>query len=197
VICIAKIGGSQGEEVGRLVAERLGYRLVDEEIIARAAQKEGVSPEMLADVERRRSFLTRLLTELGRSGYGDLYMSTDLTVPTDDALRGRIREAITETAAEGSVVIVAHAASYALEGSGDVLRVFVTASPAVHAARLVPDDDGKRGAKAVADDDAGRAQYLKRFYGVGQEQPADYDLVVSTDSLTAERVADLVVSAAA
>ena len=45
-----------------------------------------------------------------------------------DELRNLIRMAIEETAERGNVVIVAHAASHALAGRYDVLRVLVTAS---------------------------------------------------------------------
>jgi hypothetical protein len=36
--------GAEGERIGSLVAERLGFRYVDEEIITRAAEKQGVDP---------------------------------------------------------------------------------------------------------------------------------------------------------
>ena len=47
---------------------------------------------------------------------------------TSDELRAYIREAIEETAGHGKAVIVAHAASHALAGRQDALRVLVTAS---------------------------------------------------------------------
>jgi hypothetical protein len=42
VVCISHAAGAGGEEVGRLVAERLGFLYVNEEIVARAAAKGGV-----------------------------------------------------------------------------------------------------------------------------------------------------------
>ena len=103
-----------------------------------------------------------------------------------------------EAAAQGDVVIVAHAASFALADRDDVLRTFVTASPAVRADRL-----GKRqglsekdAAKAVKDSDSGRADYLRRFYEIDHESPIHYDLVVSTDALGVDQAAEIVVRAA-
>ncbi|MBA3366230.1 MAG: cytidylate kinase family protein, partial [Actinobacteria bacterium] len=37
VVCISRELGAGGEQIGRLVAERLGLQYVDEEVIARAA----------------------------------------------------------------------------------------------------------------------------------------------------------------
>jgi len=41
-VCISHASGAGGDDVGRIVAERLGFLYVDEEIIARAAAKGGI-----------------------------------------------------------------------------------------------------------------------------------------------------------
>jgi cytidylate kinase len=76
--------------------------------------------------------------------------------------------------------------------------VLVTASPATRAARIgrQEDLDPARAARAVKDSDAGRRDYLKRFYDVDEELPTHYDLVVNTDGLSVEQAARLVVQAA-
>src|SRR4029077_10668548 len=61
VICVSHATGSGGDEVGRLVAERLGFLHLDEEIVAGAAARGGVSPADVADEERRKSLATRIL----------------------------------------------------------------------------------------------------------------------------------------
>ena len=44
--------------------------------------------------------------------------------------------------------------------------------------------------------DAGRADYLKRFYGISEELPTHYDLVVNTDAVSVEQAAELISLAA-
>ena len=119
-------------------------------------------------------------------------------LPDKNSLRGLIRQSVNETADEGNVVIVSHAASYALADRANVLRVLVTASPETRARRLAEANGlaEKEATKSIASNDAGRADYLKRFYGVPQESPAHYDLVVNTDRIPVERLAELVVAAA-
>ena len=41
-------------------------------------------------------------------------------------------------------------------------------------------------------EDAARRDYLKRFYGVDEESPTHYDLVINTDVLSVEQAADVV-----
>jgi len=64
VVTISHTTGAGGETIGRMVADRLGFRNIDEEILTLAAEKEGVDPELVADTERRQGFLSRLFSGL-------------------------------------------------------------------------------------------------------------------------------------
>jgi cytidylate kinase len=202
VVCISRALGAGGEEVGRLVADRLGFVYVDEEIVSRTAAKAGIDAASVADEEQRTSLVARMLQALGQSGAESLAVGGGPPPrlddePTGEALRVLIRETISQTAAQGKVVIVAHAASYAVSAGDDSLRVLVTASPETRAKRLAESQglDESGGARAVKDSDAARRDYLKRFYGV-EEAPTHYDLVVNTDVLSFDRAAELVAVAA-
>jgi Cytidylate kinase-like family len=200
VVCISRAWGAGGEEVGRLVGERLGFVYVDEEIISRAAERGGIDPETVADQERRKSLFAGLLDYLGESGgaFATAPVSPHWDEPSSEAVRAFIREAIREVADRGNAVIVAHAASHAVGAGPETLRVLITASPEKRASRLVEADGvgEAEAAKTVRSSDAARADYLKRFYGVSEELPTQYDLVVNMDTLSAGEAADLIVQAA-
>lgn len=199
-ICISHATGAHGETVGRAVAEQLGFRYVDDDVIAEAAAWAELDPALVADAERRRPLAARLLGRMGdQSSAARLPTgATARALPTDADLRHLIADALRTFADAGSVVIVAHAASFALAGR-DVLRVLVTATPETRAKRIgeAREIDVRKAAKVVKDEDAGRADYLKRFYGVERELPTQFDVVVNTDTLTPARAAEIVVSAAA
>ena len=59
------------------------------------------------------------------------------------------------------------------------------------------DLDRKEAAEIVRESDTARLDYLKRFYGYGEETAADYDLVINTDVLTPTMAVELTLSAAA
>ena len=201
MVCVSHATGSGGEEVGKQVAEKLGYLYVDEDIVAMAAQG-GLDPKDIADEERRKSFASRFLDTLAESG-GDAWALSTPAPATLGAIRPAdvrdlIRETVVQTAARGNVVIVAHAASFAVEPGPQALRVLVTASASTRAKRLsasegVGDKDAER---MIKDSDAGRRDYLKRFYSVDRESPTDYDLIVNTDHVSVEQGAEIVLRAA-
>lgn len=199
VICVSHEPGAGGRDLAAAVAEQLGYRYVDEEIIASAAAAQGLTVEELADVERRKSFFARLVLDLGSSGgamYGAVGVPAEVvTGPTADQLRAAIRHAIEDVADEGRVVIVSHAASHALAGD-QVLRVLVVAPDDVRVARIAEGGDQQAAAKRLSEHDAGRRDYLKRFYGIDRESPEQYDLVVNTGSVDPASFAPVVVRAA-
>jgi CMP/dCMP kinase len=200
-MCLSHTTGSGGDEIGKRVAERLGYLYLDEDIVARAAAEGGLEPRDIASEERRKSLASRLLETFAEGG-GDAWTlgaahGMEVLRPAD--IRALIRETIVQTAARGKVVIVSHAASYALERGPDTLRVFVTASPKTREERIaVAADGGERAqaARVIKDSDAGRRDYLKRFYSIDSESPTDYDLVVNTDQLSSEQAAEIVLRAA-
>lgn len=203
VICISHATGAGGRDVARAVADRTGYRLVDEEVLSRVAEREGISPGDLMDAERRTSLLGRLLSQLGSAGTASFVEGIGaVDLAGRDAgprsLRGLIRTSIEEIAEEGEVVIVSHAASYALGPRPDVLRVLVTAPTSTRVARVADEGlDRDAAERAIAENDAGRADYLKRFYGVTSEQPVDYDLVLNSEALDAGQIGVLIEAAAA
>ena len=84
-VCISRTMGGGGEEVGRLVAGKLGFDYVDEDIVSRAAERGDVTAEDVADAERRQSLLRRVLAELGTGGGAETYglaLSWEATCPT-------------------------------------------------------------------------------------------------------------------
>lgn len=201
LVCISSDDGADAFTAATEVAEKLGWSLVDEDIVSRAAEEAGVTPGVIADVERRKSLVERVLDNVSTSGASMAYipsLAESLTSPRSDVLRGMIRSVIEEVAARGSAVIVAHAASLALGERDGVLRVLITASPATRARRVAAelDLDEKEASRMLARSEANRADYIKRFYGVADESPAHYDLVINTDRLSAGDAAELILQAA-
>lgn len=199
VVCISSEDGSGAADASLAVSQALGFRLINEDILARAAVEAGVDQSVVADAERRKSFLAKLLEGAGPAA---MAASAGMVLPEDAGwgadgkqLRDFIRLAIEDTAAAGNAVIVAHAASLALAGRSDVLRVLITASPETRRRRLAESlgVDDKEAARTLKRSDAGRADYLKRFYGIDAERSTHYDLVINTDKIGPQEAAKVIV----
>ncbi|HTK91972.1 MAG TPA: cytidylate kinase-like family protein [Verrucomicrobiae bacterium] len=200
VVTLSHATGSGGETIGRTVAKSLGFRYIDEEVINIAAQREGIDAAVVADEERRKSFLERLMAGIAIPVIGEASASMILPeaiVASGESLRTLIVEAIHEVAEQGQAVIVSHAASIPLADRPDVLRILVTASVTTRAQRAARDGGVAVAVAAgfIKENDAGRADYFQRFYRIERELPTHYDLVINTDKLSADEVADIIVAA--
>ncbi len=198
-ICISRSTGAEGEAVGRAVAQRLGFRYVDHEVVEEAAKWAGVDRELVADAEHRKPLVVRILAHIGEQSPETLALlpaTGTESLPREDDLRMLIVDVLRSLADAGSVVIVAHAASFAL-AERDVLRVLVTASTETRIERVAKARaiDSREAAKTVKRDDDERGDYIKRFYQVDRELPTHFDLVINTDVLTPERATDVILSA--
>jgi len=207
VICVSHLTGAEGEALARGVAEQMGFRYLDEEIIETAAEWVDLHPSVIGEVERRKSLMTRIGEAMRgqsmserpdasvqhRSGGADRR-----EMPADEDLRALIRDVIREAADGEGIVIASHAASMVLADRGDAFRVLVTASQTTRRDRIAGERklDPRRAEKVLAEEDDARAHYLKRFHGVALELPTHYDLVINTDELPPERGAHVIVAAA-
>ena len=156
VVCVSHTTGSGGGEVGKRVAEQLGYLYVDEEIVSRAAAQGGLEPGDVADEERRQSFAARVLQTLAEGGGDPWTLSAGISATMEsirpEDVRALIRETVVQTAARGNVVIVARARLVRTRPRAENVGVFVTSSPAglgkSGSARRTGSTEGRRHARS-------------------------------------------------
>jgi Cytidylate kinase-like family len=193
-VALSQVDGAAGESIGHQLAQKLGFAYLNEAILAQIARDHGVDPAFVVEAERRKSFFTRV-AEMAARGAVDVAPDPSVFIFDEtDTLLALIRDALRDAADRGSVVLVAHAACYACAGHSDVLRVAVTAPLPTRESRVASALGITRAeaAKWLRRSDAGRASYLKRVYGVGQESPTDYDVVLNTERLAPDASVGLI-----
>ena len=201
VITVSRTLAAGGEEIAFTAAMELGFRYADEAIIVRAAETAGVSPQTVKEMEHTPGLVMRIIEAMAHTPPDPEGWTAGYPLMIGEAraaYQELIERVIRETAAEGGMVIVAHAASVPLTGMKGLLRSLVTAPREVRIARLVRDEGmGEAEArKAVEESDRQRREYLRRFYDVKEELPTHYDLVLNTGVLTVPAAAQLLIAAA-
>ncbi|MFN0149026.1 MAG: AAA family ATPase [Dehalococcoidia bacterium] len=205
VISVTRQVGVAGDDVAHAVAKALNFRTIDYQVIQRAAEEAGVSPETVSEAEHSPSLMTRILESLARNpsmpvtAWADpmplagtpLYTSTDYRKFVEDVIR--------DIADQGSCVVVGHASGVILRGRLDTLRVLITGSTPLRVRRIMVGmgADEKTALRTCEKTDAERIDYFARFYDSGFLTPCSYDLCINTDHLNPEQAADLVLRAAA
>ncbi len=204
VVTIARQVGSSGEEVAVAAAKRLGFRVIDYQVIQAAAEEAGVSPETVSEAEHTPSLMTRLLEAMARNpsmpvaAWADPLPLTSSAMFTSADYRKFVEDVIRDIAEQGECVIVGHAAQVILRGRFDTLNVLVTGSPQFRSRRIMAamGVDEKTALKTVERTDNERLDYFRRFYDTGWLSPWVYDLCINTDHLNPEQAGELIAQAA-
>ena len=178
VIAIGRQFGSGGHDIGKVLAEKLGYDFYDAEIIQMTAGTTGYLPEF---VKKNEEIMTNsLLYDL----VNQMYLNIDRQ---DEAPKDKIFEAecqvVRDLAKKGNCVIVGRCADYVLRNSGNCLKVFFSAPLVSRIRRVAQRQNISEGeAKSmVQKNEKLRADnyryYTRRMWGAA----GNFDLSLNTD----------------
>jgi cytidylate kinase len=200
IITISREIGSGGGEVAKAVAEALGWRVVDNELVDQIAARSGLSPAEVAEREERApGFFERLIRMLTRAAPEILFPPAEEDPEAEEAKLVTITETVVaEMAREGRVVLVGRAAPAVLKGDQDGLHVKIVAPKPERIAALARRMAISTEAAAVEVDrsDANRARYHRQYYDRDWNDASQYHLVLNASALGIEGSVDAVVGRA-
>lgn len=181
IITIARQYGSRGREIGKKLAEDLGYKYYDRDLISLAAEKSGYNKDVLGEADEKAANSLLYTLALGSSVYA--HGVEHINVPLNDKLyivQSNIIKDIYESG-EGAV-IVGRCADYILADKEDVAHVFITADfdarvAAVSARSEVSEAKAK---DLVVKTDKRRANYYNYYTGKKWGKIENYDLILNS-----------------
>ena len=189
VIAIGRQFGSGGHDMGKALAEKLGYDFYDAEIIQMTAGTTGYTPEF---IKKNEEIMTNsLLYDL----VNQMYLNTDMQ---DEAPKDKIFEAesqvVRDLAKKGNCVIVGRCADLVLTGQDvDCLSLFICApfEWRVHHRMELENLDEKAARALVEKTDAQREKYYTHYTGRPWGLPENYDICINSARLGIDRTAAL------
>ncbi|HEV8307377.1 MAG TPA: cytidylate kinase family protein [Methylomirabilota bacterium] len=175
--------GSGGAEIGAALAERLGYRYVDQDMISQAAGRYGVGEEKLVQLDETKPSLFERF---------DVETRQYITV---------LQSALLDVAEQDNVVIMGRGGQVLLRGIGHVLRVRIMAPFDMRVKRVMKKMAGQMGesmdarttAEMVRRNDQEKFGRMRYLYDVDWSDPALYDVVINTEKLATQGAVDVIV----
>jgi cytidylate kinase len=194
-ITISASYGTGGASVAALVAERLGYRLLDRAITTAVASQLRISESEAVEGERKRTLgdrFLRLVLPMSPFLVGDPDAVLDDSVDFRDATENLMRDAV-----QAGAVILGRAGAAALLDHDDVMRVRLYGAVDDRIAHAVAnsDLDEKTAREQLPLVDGARAEYWQHLYDRDIDDPGIYHLQVNAPLLAPERCADVIVAA--
>ena len=182
VITISREYGSGGRYVGRMIADKLGIKFYDKDLIVKLADVTGLSEEYIEKTEEKRS----PLEILNNGFYAGLSNSDELFI--------RESELIKDIAAKESCVIIGRCADFILKDKKNVLKVFISGTMENKIKRAVNifKIDEKNAAKEINRINKLRASHYKYYTGREWNDASNYDICINSDLYGVEKTADLI-----
>lgn len=183
-VAISRQAGAGGSSLARLVGRRLGWQVLDRELLANLADELSLDRELL-----------RLVDETRLSWFGESVVNLiEPRVLSQDECLARLVKLVFFSLAERPAVIVGRGAHVFLPRE-TTLAVRVVAAEAdriAHVARLRSLD--QRAARRWVDEtDAARATFVRHHFKMDIAAPEAYDLTVNTSRMQVDQAAGLVV----
>ena len=202
VITISRELGSGGRTVGRKLAQALGVRYSDKELVHELMKRFNLT---ISGIERlkgeKKTWITDFLQLVApvpklssiTGGAGKFVTEFRPDVTSEDIFKAET-EILQAIAAEGSCVIAGRSGFHILRDCPNKVDVFITASKE-HRIERVSRKQGltENEAAALIDKiDRDRDNYIKRYTGASRYDARNYHLVLNMDNLTEDKAVELI-----
>lgn len=189
IITISREYGSNGKEIGRLIAKKLNIAYYDKEILETIAQNLGISSSFFQDTNLNKDGLFSLPGKMkhGVKSLSELSMST--------AAYEQAREFILSLAQQGSAVIIGRCANHILKDHPSLISVYCCADLNDRIERVIQKYEipASKAKKAVLDTDARRARYYEFYTHRKWGDPNDYDIKINTSKTSLEETINRII----
>ncbi|MBI4259718.1 MAG: cytidylate kinase-like family protein [Actinobacteria bacterium] len=192
VVTVSRQYGAGGLRVSRVLAEALGYRLVDRELVELAARESGVDPEVARNLDERAPALVEKVGLALAAASPEFGLGQPPFVD-DRALAEGVGRVIRSLASAGGYVILGRGGQAVLADRPDAVHIQLVGNledraRAVSGWHSVPIEEAR---ELCRQGDAERAGYVERFHGVDLGDPLLYDAVLNTSRLGHDEAAEV------
>lgn len=192
IVTIARGYGSGGRTIGKMLADRLGVKFYDKDLIRMASDVSGINESLFGQSDEK--------TRSGVFGKPGVYKG-EVIAPgksgfiSEENLFNYQAMVIKQIAVEGSCVIVGRCADYVLRDDPSVVRVFIYADEEAcikNAADVKGITDRREAIKTIASTDKERAAYYKAHTGREWIDARNYDLCLNSGDLGFDKCVEII-----
>ena len=194
VITIGRQCGSSGKIIGQKLAEEMGVKCYDKELLALAAKNSGLCEELFEthDEKPTNSFLYSLVMDTYSFGYSS---GSYTDMPINHKVFLAQFDAIKKIAEEGPCILVGRCADYALEGYDNVLSLFIHANLDARIRRIARlyDLTDAKAKERILKTDKQRSSYYNYYSNKKWSSADSYDICLDSSVLGIDGTAEAII----
>ena len=198
VITISREVGSGGRTIGRALAEKLGVRFCDKNLINSLVEKFDLSAKNIEMIKgQKKNWLADILQRITPVPHAGALGSTGqefAPAVTNDELFRAESEILKEIAAQESCVIAGRSGFFILKDCPNKLDILIRSSLSNRISRIVEKQNVSRdeAERIVERVDAQRENFVRRYTDTSRYDARNYDLVLNVDGLTGDEAVDII-----
>lgn len=204
VITISREVGSGGRTIGRKLAEKLGVRFSDKELVDELQKKLNLTVDSIEEFKgKKKRWLDdfiQMVAPVPMSGMlvggdSDYISEYNLSLTVNDVFEAE-REILNGIADEGSCVIAGRSGFFVLKGRPNKVDILITASRDKRIARIMDKQNlSRQKAEEVIDSvDKARDNYVLRYTGQSRYDARNYHIVLNMDYITEDQAVAMILS---
>lgn len=182
IITIEREYGCGGGDIARLVGERLGWKLWDQQLTGEIARLANCPKGVIeAREERNDPLYYRLFKSFLRGSYEGSINVPKLNLVDSETILKTTKRVVEHAAERGNCVIVGRGSQHFLKNRSDTLRVFLYAPREDKIRRLLARGKSEKEAEELVDSvDRERADFIQKYFNVEWPDRAIYHSMINT-----------------
>lgn len=198
IITIGRQFGSNGRNIGRAVAEKLGVNFYDKELLKMAAEKSGVCEELLQNLDEKpnKSFLYSVVMDPYAFAYS--YNNSGYNMNISQQAFQATFDTIKSIADRESCVIVGRCSDYILRDNPNLFSVFIYAPLETRIKTVMerfPDLSENKAKDQINKEDKARASYYNYYSSKKWGRMESYHLCIDSSRLSVDDAAEVIIRA--
>lgn len=204
VITISRTVGSGGRTIGRKLAERLGVRFSDKELIDALQAKLNLTAESIEELKGKKKrwlddFIQMVapvpMSGLLVSGESDYVSEYNQSLSVNDVFEAE-KEILNGIADQGSCVIAGRSGFFVLKDRPNKVDILITASRENRIARIMSKQNlsYEKAAQVLDSVDKARDNYVLRYTGQSRYDARNYHIVLNMDYITEDQAVAMILS---
>ncbi len=197
LITISREFGSGGSELAQELGARLGWRVLDRDLVQRVAERLKLDPRAVAVMDEHPPGIFSRLSSTLLMTHPEWATSLDTgDVLSPDAVADATRAAILEAGQSPPVIVVGHGSQCLFQDRPGTLHLRLVAPLESRVKRICSREpcEGATAAAQVRRMDTDRSAYVRRYYHSEWRDPLLYDLAINTGRVPIQAAASMIVA---
>ena len=201
VITISREVGSGGRTVGRKLAEKLGVRYCDKQLIKKLTEMFGLNTSEIEAIKgRKKGWLEDLFSRITPEFGSEMFIPKGVEYApevTSNEIFNYESQVLQSLAEESSCVIAGRSGFFVLKDHPHKLDVFIHASEPTRVARIMRKQElsEKEAEEVISYVDKARENYIQKYASTSRYDLRNYDIVLNMDYLTEDEAVEVILKA--